>query len=87
MYQKLVTYICTLEALDERAGNIEPCTSRNLYYLDVDSVQGQKKIAIILPKNRDTAIFNRLYIRLYIIFVANNGKNHDSAHAVISFCP
>ena len=49
--------------------------------------QGQKKIAIILPKNRDTAIFNRLFIRLYIKFVANNGKNRDSAHAAISFCP
>ena len=49
--------------------------------------QGQKKIAIVLPKNRDTAIFNRLYIRLYIKFVANNGKNRDSAHATISFCP
>ena len=36
--------------------------------------QGQKKIAIILPKNRDTAIFNRLYIRLYIKFVANIGE-------------
>ena len=49
--------------------------------------QGQNKIAIILPKNRDTAIFNRLYIRLYIKFVANNGKNRDSAYAAISFCP
>ena len=35
------------------------------------SNQGQK---IILPKNRDTAIFNRLYITLYIKFVANNGE-------------
>ena len=49
--------------------------------------QGQKKIAIILPKNRDTAIFNRLYIKLYIKFVPNNGKNRDSAHAAISFRP
>ena len=49
--------------------------------------QGQKKIAIILPKNRDTAILNRLYIRLHIKFVANNGKNCDSALAAISFCP
>ena len=43
----------------------------------MDIGQGKKK----------TAIFNRLYIRLYIKFVANNGKNHDSAHAAISFCP
>ena len=49
--------------------------------------QGQKGFAIILTKNRDTAIFNRLYIKLYIKFVANNGKNRDSVHAAISFCP
>ena len=49
--------------------------------------QGQKSFAIILAKNRDTAIFNRLYIKLYIKFVANNGKNRDSVHAAISFCP
>ena len=55
--------------------------------LSTNPDQGQKKIAIILPKNRDTAIFNRLYIRLYIKFVANNGKNRDSAHAAISFFP
>ena len=48
---------------------------------------GQKDFAIILAKIRDTAIFNRLYIKLYIKFVANNGKNRDSAHAAISFCP
>ena len=49
--------------------------------------QGQKDFAIILAKIRDTAIINRLYIKLYIKFVANNGKNHDSVHAAISFCP
>ena len=49
--------------------------------------QGQKDFAIILAKIRDTAIFNRLYIKLYIKFVANNGKNRDSVHAAISFCP
>ena len=38
-----------------------------------ETSQGQKKFAIILPKNRDTAIFNRLYITLYIKFVANTG--------------
>ena len=52
-----------------------------------DMFQGQKDFAIILAKIRDTAIFNRLYIKLYIKFVANNGKNRDSAHAAISFCP
>ena len=51
------------------------------------TLQGQKGFAIILAKNRDTAIFNRLYIKLYIKFVANNGKNRDSVHAAISFCP
>ena len=51
------------------------------------SSHGLKKIAIILPKNRDTAILNRLYIRIYIKFYAYNGKNRDSAHAAISFCP
>ena len=50
-------------------------------------MQGQKDFAIILAKIRDTAIFNRLYIKLYIKFVANNGKNRDSVHAAISFCP
>ena len=45
--------------------------------------QGQKDFAIILAN----AIFNRLYIELYIKFVANNGKNRDSVHAAISFCP
>ena len=50
-------------------------------------VQGQKDFAIIFAKIRDTAIFNRLYIKLYIKFVANNGKNRDSVHAAISFCP
>ena len=50
-------------------------------------LQGQKGFAIILAKNRDTAIFNRLYIKLYIKFVANNGKNRDSVHSAISFCP
>ena len=49
--------------------------------------QGQKDFAIILAKIRDTAIFNRLYIKLYIKFVANNGKNRDSVHAAIYFCP
>ena len=49
--------------------------------------QGQKDFAIILAEIRDTAIFNRLYIKLYIKFVANNGKNRDSIHAAISFCP
>ena len=49
--------------------------------------QGQNDYAIILAKIRDTAIFNRLYIKLYIKFVANNGKNRDSVHAAISFCP
>ena len=49
--------------------------------------QGQKDFAIILAKIRDTAIFNRLYIKLYIKFVANNGKNRDSVHAAIPFCP
>ena len=49
--------------------------------------QGQKDFAIILAKIRDTAILNRLYIKLYIKFVANNGKNRDSVHAAISFCP
>ena len=50
-------------------------------------VQGQKYFAIILAKIRYTAIFDRLYIKLYIKFVANNGKNRDSVHAAISFCP
>ena len=59
----------------------------NLFKYLINYDQGQNKIAIILPKNRDTAIFNRLYIRLYIKFVANNGKNRDSAHAAISFFP
>ena len=49
--------------------------------------QGQKGFAIILAKNRETAIFNRIYIKLYIKFVAKNGKNRDSVHAAISFCP
>ena len=62
-------------------------TREHLKYSKILDFQGQKKIAIILPKNRDTAIFNRIYIRLYIKFVANNGKNRDSAHAAISFCP
>ena len=44
-------------------------------------------LAFILAKIRNTVIFNRLYIKLYIKFVANNGKNRDSVHAVISFCP
>ena len=39
--------------------------------------QGQNDFAIVLAKIRDTAIFNRLYIKLYIKFVANNGKNRD----------
>ena len=56
-------------------------------YTPTPFTQGQMKIAIILPKNRNTAIFNRLYIRLYIKFVANNGKNRDFAHAAIFFCP
>ena len=42
---------------------------------------------IILPKNRDTTIFNRLYIGLYIKLTVNNGKNRDSTHAAISICP
>ena len=45
--------------------------------------QGQKDFANILAKIRDTAIFNRLYIK----FVANNGKNPDFVHAASSFCP
>ena len=59
----------------------------NLNYVIVGSRQGQKDFAIILAKIRDTAIFNRLYIKLYIQLVANNGKNRDSVHAAISFCP
>ena len=55
--------------------------------LDTPSKQGQKDFAIILAKFRETVIFNRLYIKLYIKFVANNGKNRDSVHAAISFCP
>lgn len=65
--------------------------SRELVYSEksicFSFVQGQKDFAIILAKIRDTAIFNRLYIKLYIKFVANNGKNRDSVHAAISFCP
>ena len=52
-----------------------------------DTTQGQKDFAVILAKNRDTAKFNRLNIKLYIKFVENNGKNRDSVHAAISFCP
>ena len=70
-------------AMDDRCERSERATENGKF----TASQGQKKIAIILPKNRDTAIFNRLYIRLYIKFVANNGKNRDSAHAAISFCP
>ena len=53
------------------------------------------------PKNRDIRVSRlfwpkiaiprfltgALYIKLYIKFVANNGKNRDSVHAEISFCP
>ena len=59
----------------------------HIFYLTTIPQQGQKDFAIILAKIRDTAIFNRLYIKLYIKFVANNGKNRDSVHAAISFCP
>ena len=53
------------------------------YYHRAPAHQGQKDFTIILAKIRDIAIFNRLYIK----FVANNGKNRDSVHAAISFCP
>ena len=50
---------------------------KNKYTL---SSRDKRKSRLFCPK---IAIFNRLYIK----FVANNGKNRDSAHATISFCP
>ena len=48
------------------------------------SHQGQKDFAIILAKIRDTAIFNRLYIKLYIKFVANNGNKNCARCFVVA---
>ena len=63
MIQRVSTQYCKNIILCRRFGNMP--------------LQGQKDFAIILAKIRDTAIFNRLYIKLYIKFVANNGKNRD----------
>ena len=56
----------TLHSTQTLHGALTLHSTQTLHSAHTLHSQGQNKIAIILPKNRDTAIFNRLYIRLYI---------------------